>query len=889
MSIGPLDQFAYPGVYTRTFFLPGVATSARGAGARYPAIIAEVPANSEALFRVVKGGGVGSQAVIDEEQLKPDGAPSFDGVINKVKAVFWPLASKEVFAKIDGFPIEATVVSDADQAKGLITLAQAPLPGQVVQISYESRAEDVLFAVTGSGFSGATSIDLNDFPLANFTVQGGANDSWLTKSDFNLFKIADGKHTSTSLDSADGSVGQVTYVDNTGTIQTVSQLRVLVNGVDVTAQVVSVDGEEGRIVFGSAIADDNSDVITIHYFAPVYEASSDVIPVAGFVELLGLYEDAAGKRSITAGKYVPGNVTVGGNLYGKVSWEHEISNDPGLNVSLKAVKLDVSFPAAASNIFSYQAPGYAVLDYAGASKSYANPVSQTVSTVLGLTKNIGASGSVAPGQVTVSTIDPLVAGSYSFYISNFVGGEYTVTKPTGSSATITKSGLKLWVVSSVSPQGFDVLGYTLTSNTPASILVQAGSTADTAKINGTDYPNGKVITVGNALVKVKTYTGADVTYTFNDNVNSVSVPVEGLDFSSISALASGTYVVNTVKVAPYSAPSAYYAKVKFARPVAAYSKKTCFSLKEVEDYAGVSSKLYALAKVAMANGAPQLAVKPVAEGALDSDYTAAFADFVDPMLDDNGSRPITFITGSTSPAVHGFAKSWILEQTNWVNQNEANYIAGFAADTKVQAAKDFASSGAASSRYVVAVWPPVVKFEGAFVAGEYMAAAVAGATTSKSYDLGTSLTGKSLTGIEYGYRTFRPQEEGELSEAGISVYRRVGSTGLRCGLSLTTDVTDELTREPRITEQSNFYQRELRARLDVFKGRKKLPGLERTIQQSVEAYFKGKKRIQEITEIGPITVKTSELDPTTYEVEAFYKPMFSVNWILVTLNVSAVL
>lgn len=890
MSIGPLERFAYPGVFTRTFFLPGKATSARGAGARYPALIGEVPAQSTSIFEVVRGSGLVAQSITDELAEKPyvgpGFGPAFNGVNSRVKINFWPLANAEVYAKINGLPVTASVV---DKNKGILSLGRAPLEGDIVEISYNTTAQDVYAKSTITNFYG----DEIRVGQGNVVAVQGANSNWLDQDDRDVNRIADGSHTGTFMNAV-SSVSK-SYVDANGLSVVVPQLIIKDATTGTELPFKEVIGSEGLVILQKGIYASSPINITVEYFVPVFSSSTDVIPVSGFVSIDALYRDKDGKSVIEQKYYTPSTQVVAGKQYGEVNWENILTTSaPTAIASLQAVAPAYAFeagPAAARSVPMIAGNYYSISAVAPSELRPASSFDSLSSyrNISALTLNTGSSVDVRLGSANLGDY----AGSMVLNLTNYVGGTYTLTKSVAG-ISITKEAKTLYPLSAPI-DGLTVLGYSLSGSKPADIRVDVDNTNTGTKIDNVLYLDGTVLEYKGVLFRVGKAASGSI-HSFSEATFGVSdignIPVEGIAFnaSAIGSLSSGTYTITATKIAGVAVPvgSSYYAKVTYSRPQSAYLKKTCYNLSEVEDYAGMGSALTRLAEAAFANGAPQVAVKPVPEGAYDSDYTAAMEDFLDPMLDDNGSRPCVYAAGSTSTTVHSYIKSWCLEQSNWLYKNEAVYVAGFAPGTKPETAIDFANSGAANTRFVTAVWPPAVKLGAGKVevGGEVLAAAWAGLTTSKSYDLGTTLTGKSLSGIFYGTSSYRPREEEDLSDSGICVFRRKGSEGLRCGFSVTTDTSDELTREPRITEQAQFYQRELRARLEVFEGQKKLPGLEGRMAESVRSFFKAKKKATEITEVGAISVTENALDPSTYDVEAYYKPMFSVNWILVTLNVT---
>ena len=101
---------------------------------------------------------------------------------------------------------------------------------------------------------------------------------------------------------------------------------------------------------------------------------------------------------------------------------------------------------------------------------------------------------------------------------------------------------------------------------------------------------------------------------------------------------------------------------------------------------------------------------------------------------------------------------------------------------------------------------------------------------------------------------------------------------------LFRSMSTPLTRNPRIVEVKHFIQKGLRNALNRFIGVKNLPKIRPQIRDSVGAYFRSLKQAELIVDYTGINVTQNPNDPTTVDVEAYYSPVFPLNWIVVTLN-----
>jgi hypothetical protein len=76
----------------------------------------------------------------------------------------------------------------------------------------------------------------------------------------------------------------------------------------------------------------------------------------------------------------------------------------------------------------------------------------------------------------------------------------------------------------------------------------------------------------------------------------------------------------------------------------------------------------------------------------------------------------------------------------------------------------------------------------------------------------------------------------------------------------------------------------MRRALDRFIGVKNLPKMKGQVRDAVGSYFKSLKQKELIVDFTGVSVTQNEQDPSTLDVEAYYSPVFPLNWIVVTLN-----
>jgi hypothetical protein len=167
-----------------------------------------------------------------------------------------------------------------------------------------------------------------------------------------------------------------------------------------------------------------------------------------------------------------------------------------------------------------------------------------------------------------------------------------------------------------------------------------------------------------------------------------------------------------------------------------------------------------------------------------------------------------------------------------------------------------------------------------------IAAALAGLDCSPAYDIATTLTNKTINGFTRLYRRVDNVTAALIANAGCTVLEE--QTGVvRVLMYLSTDLSNALTRDPRITEVKHFVQQGVRRVLTPYIGEKNLPRMLPLIENTLGAYFKVLKQSEIIVDFKGIKARVNASDPSTVDVEIYYSPVFPLNWIVVTLNLRA--
>jgi len=174
------------------------------------------------------------------------------------------------------------------------------------------------------------------------------------------------------------------------------------------------------------------------------------------------------------------------------------------------------------------------------------------------------------------------------------------------------------------------------------------------------------------------------------------------------------------------------------------------------------------------------------------------------------------------------------------------------------------------------------------VDGTMMASAVVGRDVSPQFDVATPLTRKQVIGFERLFRRLDRVEMNQLASAGITILEDL-DPNMRIRHYLTTDMTTALTREPSIIKIKHYVQQQARFALRPFIGRKFLPRVLGHIVTALNATLSALVTQEIIVAYSGTTATPDPNEPTTALVEAYYSPVFPLNWIVVTFHLRTTL
>lgn len=341
----------------------------------------------------------------------------------------------------------------------------------------------------------------------------------------------------------------------------------------------------------------------------------------------------------------------------------------------------------------------------------------------------------------------------------------------------------------------------------------------------------------------------------------------------------------------------YYVSYKYSKED--FAPKVFTKIKSIEaEYGNISikNKLSLAAYLAFLNGATAVGFKQVLKspGKDDSSSVAYINGIVELEKKIEGVYNADLIVPLTTLGdVQAFAKAHVEKMSSERFQGERMTFLGCPLGTSPTKAQQLAK-GLSSSR-VVLLYPDGVVLgildemgmENEYlVDGSMLAAALAGKVVSPQYDEATDMTRKELVGFKRLSRVLDSVEANQTAVAGVTILEDLRPS-IRIRQWFTTDMASVLTRTPYVTQVIDKVQKDCRASLDSFIGKKNLPSLLPDMKANLANVLQSLVQSQLVSEFSGVDVQVSPLDPTIILAEAFYKPVFSVAWVRVTLNVKA--
>lgn len=407
---------------------------------------------------------------------------------------------------------------------------------------------------------------------------------------------------------------------------------------------------------------------------------------------------------------------------------------------------------------------------------------------------------------------------------------------------------------------------------------------------GLDYPVG-----ANAQLLFVVST----TLTTNANIPSYVLPGVSLTVSNtLDTQVGDIALVETFNKAGKEPTSGQVYYVDFTRTRSLFNTRTFTSLADVVATYGELSPSNSLslgAYLAFANGATAIACKQIpleaGESILTEDQVVASLQDLEGEIVAGLSPSVIIPLYPATSAILSAISNHCDIQSSLRYRSERRSVVGVRAGTQPREVQTLAQ--ATGNSRVCLVYPDLanISFVDAqgttqtfLVGGEFIAVAVALATSNESIDSATPWTGRSINGFASLGRTLDEVDANSTANAGVTVIHQQAS-GIKVRHGLTTNMTSLLTKTPTVIQIADDVQVRSRNLLSRYVGVKFVPQVVQQIEARLNAFFKQLVRDQIISTYTGLSVSRDENDPTQLNVEVFYKPVYPLLYIQFTFVV----
>ena len=346
----------------------------------------------------------------------------------------------------------------------------------------------------------------------------------------------------------------------------------------------------------------------------------------------------------------------------------------------------------------------------------------------------------------------------------------------------------------------------------------------------------------------------------------------------------------------------YYVDYKYDKSEDDFKAKVFFreDLDEIFAIYGevsVDNKLSLGAWLAINNGAPGIILKqvPRAEGSNEPAYQSweeALLELEKPV--EGNYRPKVLVPLTTDDDVIALFKKHCERQSSMRYRQERICFFGFPVGTDYKTVREKVE-GTFRSERMTALYPDgailgIVDEYGNevehIVDGSFLACAYAGVDTNPAYTVADPNTRRQIVGFKRFTRTLSEVEMDEVAAVGVTVIEDLDPV-MRVRHARTTRADDPLLVEQNIVEIADLVQELTRINLDRFIGIKYLPKVNEEISATVSAMFDRLIQAEYITDYRNVKVETDPNAPDIARVSAEYRPVFALNWIVVTYTLRA--
>jgi hypothetical protein len=301
------------------------------------------------------------------------------------------------------------------------------------------------------------------------------------------------------------------------------------------------------------------------------------------------------------------------------------------------------------------------------------------------------------------------------------------------------------------------------------------------------------------------------------------------------------------------------------------------------------------ASLALLNGAvivglEQVLRVPGQSQASDASYTAAIDVLRSPISGTINADIITPLT--TDPVVFTYLNQHCIFMSSPRQEGERMGVVGVAVGTTALGVSAIAQGLSSElmivvypDSYVVTVTDTAGNTTEQLIDGSFCSAAVSGSTCNPAIDVATPLTRRQILGFTSLGTILDPTVANQVAVAGVTIIEQV-TTGLRIRQGLTTRLDTVITRTPSVTLTIQYVQQTMRNTLDPFIGNKLVNQTVTNINNQVTGMFGQLIDRQIVQSVSGISVSVSPTDPTIVLVEAIYVPVFPLEYIVATLQIT---
>lgn len=492
------------------------------------------------------------------------------------------------------------------------------------------------------------------------------------------------------------------------------------------------------------------------------------------------------------------------------------------------------------------------------------------------------------GRGTFLRIDSLAAGVGSIVAFTSVANTAFVTDTgvgiiPGTSGDVGEAAQSGFSVTSSSPSGSSGMG------TPGQTYTDArtGLRFTVLPASAGDYATGGSFTLT-----------VNSTFTADASIPTRSVP--GLElsvFNTINVGVDSTAVLTTFNRggAEPAVGDIYYVSYEYAKTNLATALYR--DLRKIQQSFGPPTPEYPLslaARLSLLNGSVLVGLKQVLREPSSSQASvASYADAIDEQRKpiEGSVKPDVLVALTTDVQVYSLLNQHCLFMSTPRQEGERISVVGMGIGTTPTGARTIAQN--LQSEVMIATYPDqyILTVQDALgssfdqlVDSTYMAAALAGSSTSPNIDVATPWTRRQVVGFKKLGRILDPTEANQIAVAGVTVVEQ-SDAGLRIRHGLTTKIDNVITRTPSVILTIHYVQQQMRKTLDPYIGQKLTGAIMKSIEQAITGLFGNLIDEQIVAKVAGIAVTVDENDPTIIRTSTVYVPVFPLEYIVSTLSV----